>query len=252
MCLSRKHQLTNDGDGGSDDLKCDNALHLLSKVFPNFLKTIYKKRILDYGCGLGLQTIVLALNGAEFVVGLDTNPKALIRARSLAGRSTVNDKVAFVPELNHKFYSQFDIVLSQNSMEHFRNPISAVSEMLSVLKPDGKLFVTFGPLWFSPRGSHMGFFTNIPWVNILFSEKTVMKVRANFRDDGAKKYEEVESGLNRMTVARFEEVVRQCGLEMSYKKYECIKGMNFLRHLPPMRELFVNRVSCELVRLRNT
>ncbi len=49
--------------------------------------------------------------------------------------------------------------------------------MLSLLNHDGKMLITFGPPSYAPYGSHMRFFSKIPWLNIWFSEKTVMAVQ---------------------------------------------------------------------------
>ena len=73
-----------------------------------------------------------------------------------------------------------------------------------------------------------------------------MQVRNRFRDDGAVRYEDVEGGLNRMTVARFERLVRESGLHVDWKRYRCVKGANVLQVLPRLRELFINHVSCVL------
>lgn len=70
-----------------------------------------------------------------------------------------------------------------------------------------------------------------------------MKVRSRFRSDGAKKYEEVESGLNKMTIAKFESIVASCGLRMTYRKYECVKGINWLSRVPLLREFFINQAT---------
>jgi hypothetical protein len=118
--------------------------------------------------------------------------------------------------------------------------------MKSALKSDGKLLVTFGPPWYAPYGSHMQFFTRMPWVNILFSERTVMRVRARYRSDGAMRYRDVESGLNQMTVAKFEALVKRNGLLLEEGRYQCIKGLNGLGRIPFLRELFVNHISCVL------
>jgi SAM-dependent methyltransferase len=134
--------------------------------------------------------------------------------------------VEFTDKLEDRFKNRFDIVISQNSMEHFEDPIvisqnsmehfedpvKILDEMKSALNQDGKILITFAPPWFAPYGSHMHFFCKVPWINILFSERTVMKVRSNFRSDGATKYEEVESGLNKMTVTKFERIVANAKL----------------------------------------
>ena len=154
------------------------------------------------------------------------------------------DKVEFVSSLTEKMLHSFDIVISHNSFEHFPDPIFILSQMMVAIRPHGKILITFGPPWFAPYGAHMGYFTKMPWVNIFFSEKTVMNVRASFRKDGAKRYEDVEGGLNKMTVAKFERIIAASGLKIEYRRCDCVKSLNFLGNLPYVRELFINHVSC--------
>jgi hypothetical protein len=89
----------------------------------------------------------------------------------------------------------------------------------------------------------MDFFCKVPWINVLFPEEVVLKVRSRFRNDGAKRYEDVESGLNRMTVAKFEDIVSSSNLKISYRHYECIRGINSLGKVPLLREFFINQVT---------
>jgi hypothetical protein len=89
----------------------------------------------------------------------------------------------------------------------------------------------------------MQFFTTLPWVNILFSEETVMCVRKCYRDDGATKYAEVRGGLNAMTVSRFEKLLTKAGLKVVYKNYECVKGLGIFAQIPLLRELFVDHIT---------
>ena len=71
-------------------------------------------------------------------------------------------------------------------MEHFPEPEETLKEMISALTPEGRLFITFGNPWFSPYGSHMQFFTKVPWVNILFSElSTIILTFSPILDDSA-------------------------------------------------------------------
>jgi SAM-dependent methyltransferase len=224
----------------------DNALSQLSAVFPDFMDTVVGKDILDFGCGSGWQAAVLARNGAKYVVGIDINLRGLERARQLATRLGVQRQVQFADRVEDRFKSRFDIVISQNSMEHFGDPLKVLYEIKSALRENGRILITFGPPWFAPYGSHMQFLTKMPWVNIIFPEKTVMNVRAYFRDDGATRYEEVKSGLNKMSIAKFERLVAHTGLKVFYRRYQCLKRLDFLAGIPLVRELFINRVSCVL------
>ena len=226
-----------------------NALELLRRQFPNFDRLIAGKAVLDFGCGHGWQSLAMARAGARHVLGVDTNDKSLQTARELAARSGLpTDRLQFAKALGAEHAGAFDVVISQNSFEHFPDPAGTLAQVTSALRPQGRLLITFGPLWFAPYGSHLSFFTKLPWVNLLFSERTVMRVRRRFRSDGAERYEDVEGGLNRMTVARFEDLVHTSRLRVEWKRYECVKGLNALGMIPGIRELFVNVVSCTLAK----
>ena len=233
---------------GKTEWKIDHALSILCRVFPNFLDDIRGKSILDHGCGTGHQSVALVRKGAKYVVGIDPRRKVLEEARKLAKENEVEHQVEFRESFDIRDYDRFEIVISQNSMEHYPDPVAVVEEMKSALTSQGKMYITFGPPWCAPYGSHMQFFTKVPWVNILFSEKSVMNVRSKFRSDGATRYEEVEGGLNRMTVAKFESLISNSGAKVHYRRYDCALGLQLLSKLPRVRELFINHISLMLVR----
>ncbi len=234
---------------GTSEADPERGLSTLRRVFPRFVESIAGKAILDFGCGAGCQAVAMGMNGAGSVLGVDTNLRALEKASALASMKGVAGTVSFAEALEDPMKGGFDIVLSHNSMEHFGDPARILDVMKSALKPDGRLYITFGPPWYAPYGSHMHFFTKVPWVNLLFSERTVMAVRARYRDDGATRYEEVESGLNRMTVAKFERLVRESRMKVVFRDYECVKGLDFLGNVPLVRELAVNNISCVLEKM---
>ena len=240
---------------GSDDYRPEhvnytpeNALALLCRVFPDFMKTFVGREVLDFGCGTGHQAVTLSLNGARRVVGLDSSVEGLKVAKDLAARMQLTGKVEFIQNLDDRYVGKFDIVISKDSMEHFSDPGRVLDQMVRALNPDGMLFITFGPPWLAPYGGHMHFFTKLPWVHLLFSERTILTVRAHFRNDRALRYEDVEGGLNKMTVSRFERLVAQSGVRVLFRNDEYVKGISLPGKLPWIREFFINQVSCILTR----
>jgi len=230
----------------SDDseITIDNALDQLTRVYPGFDSIVSGKRVIDFGCGLGNQCIALVKKYGCSVVGIDSNQKTLKKAIDNARSHYCSpQELYFLEIVSVDMMNSFDVVISQNSFEHFGNPSLILDTMRSLIRDSGIILISFGPPWFAPYGSHMMHFCKVPWVNVLFHEEVVMKVRGHFRSDGAKRYEDVESGLNRMTVSRFEHIVSSSNLKITYKNYECIKGINSLGKLPLLREFFINHVS---------
>jgi SAM-dependent methyltransferase len=227
----------------------DNALNLLTRVYPDFGALVSGKRVVDFGCGAGNQSIALVMKYDCSVVGVDSNPKMLAKAIENARQHDVSSqKLSFVPRPSPDMLNRFDVVISQNSFEHFASPEKVLAEMASLLTDSGIILITFGPPWFAPYGSHMYFFCKAPWVNVFFSEKTVMKARSHFRPDGIERYEDLAQGLNKMTLAKFESIISSCGLDVAYKKYEAIKRMDWLSTVPLLREAFTNHVTVVLRR----
>jgi cyclopropane fatty-acyl-phospholipid synthase-like methyltransferase len=225
----------------------DNALSLIMSEYPEFFSLVSGKRVVDYGCGQGFQCIALVKKFDCHAVGIDSNKRTLEGAIELAKSFNLSDnKISFFDCVSEDMANGFDIAISQNSFEHFSNPAVVLDEMHKLLHDSGKILITFGPPWLSPYGSHMHFFCKLPWINIFFPEKTVMKVRSHFRSDGATRYEDVESGLNKMTISKFEHIINSRKMKIESKNYRCVKGLNFLAKVPFLREFFVNRVSVVL------
>ena len=236
-------------------------LAVLRDAFANLSALVAGKRVADFGCGTGEQAIALARDEGCDVVGIDSNPATLARANARATLARANARAAgqplkgsvrFVESVTPDLAGTFDVVISQNAMEHFPDPDSIVALMTRLVRPGGVMLVTFGPPWYSPFGSHMHYFCKVPWLNLLFSERTVMKVRSRYRSDGAQRYVDVESGLNRMSLAKFERVIANAGVQAKHSQYACVKGLDFLGKIPVVRELFVNQVSCVLAPFRAT
>ncbi len=225
----------------------DGALELLNRVYPHLADLVTDKRVLDFGCGSGLQSIALAKTHRCHVTGLDTNRDTLDLARRNAQTHGIDtSRVTFTDEVPLDQRGQFDVVIAKDSFEHFDDPEGALRHMTDLVAHDGIVLITFGPPWLAPYGSHMHFFCAVPWLNVLFSERTIMRVRAHYRDDGAMRYADVESGLNKMTIARFEAIVAACSLNARERKYDCIRSMDWLGRIPALREFFINHVTVVL------
>jgi SAM-dependent methyltransferase len=236
--------------GATLNYTVENALDFPKKTIPSFLDLIKDKTVLDYGCGPGFQAVAMAKYGAKAVTGIDINQNWLERAKTLAAENECADRASFVEAkqflADKANEGKFDVALCCGSFEHFADPAKELANMKSMTRPGGKILITFAEPWLSPRGSHMDNFCKLPYINILFSEKTVMAVRSRFKDDGATRYEEILSGLNKMTLAKFERTVRNSGLAVEHKHFFATKNLPVVKNIPYLREFLVSAVTCIL------
>jgi SAM-dependent methyltransferase len=209
---------------------------------PAFPERLHGLSVLDFGCGYGFQAIALAKRGiCKSVVGVDIrNTEA---ARSNATRHGVADRVRFTESIAAE---RFDSVYSCSAFEHFADPKQILGLMLSSVKPGGEVIITFAEPWWSPYGSHFSGYSRLPWVNVLFSEATVMAVRSRYRSDGAKRYEDVEGGLNRMTLAKFERIMRNAPARIESMNVFPVRGLPLVTKIPLVREFLSTAASCVL------
>jgi SAM-dependent methyltransferase len=124
-------------------------------------------RVFENGCGLGAYLARLA-EDAKISVGLDIEMERARQAHAAAGVQTLCGAGEALPFSSN----QFDLILSNEVLEHVVDDRQAVREIVRVLKPGGRLvmfcpnrgypFETHGIYW---RGKYH--FGNIPLVNYL-------------------------------------------------------------------------------------
>jgi len=211
------------------------------------------KTVVDFGAGFGFEAVSVALHGATKVYGLEIFPEALEAAEKRATTLGVSKICEFIdpfsqPERLERLWETVDAVYTLDSFEHFADPKAMLGLMYRLLKPGGTLFVSFGPPWKHPFGAHLGHFNRMPWIHFTFREKTIFEVRSRYCNDGATRFEEVAQGLNRMTVARFSEIVRDSKFEIVSLYPVAIKKLTPFTNLPLTREYFTSVIQAELVK----
>jgi SAM-dependent methyltransferase len=183
----------------------------------------------------------MAERGARHVIGLDIREDVLNIARQRAKAAGVGGRCEFSTSASRPV----DIVVSIDAFEHFEDPEAVLRLMEDLLKPSGEVVINFGPTWYHPLGGHL--FSVFPWAHLVFSEKALIRWRADFRSDGATRFSEVAGGLNRITIGRFKRIVGKSGFE--FRSLELIP----IRALRPFhnvltREFTTAAVRCALVK----
>jgi len=121
--------------------------------------TIYPpgSRVLEAGCGVGAQTVILARNSPEAsIISIDISNESIEKARQLAdneGLKNVAFQVADIFELPFKDET-FEHVFICFVLEHLKNPLDALQSVKRVLKKGGSITVIegdHGSCYFYPR-----------------------------------------------------------------------------------------------------
>ncbi len=167
----------------------------------DLLKRIEGKDVLDFGCGYGTEAVEMAAH-ARSVYGLDILEASLEKGRENAAAAGVSHTCTFGSAAPAH---EVDAIISLDSFEHFSDPGGILMQMYELLRPGGQVLISFGPPWYHPLGGHL--FSVFPWAHLVFSEAALLRWRSDIRSDGARKFGEVEGGLNQMTIGRFERLV---------------------------------------------
>ena len=131
-------------------------------------------------------------------------------------------------------------------------------EMYRLLKPGGRLYVNFPP-YNHPYGAHLSDVIGIPWVQVFFSDKTLIEAykelvadkpdaesRIKFRIGTDADGKEYFSYLNKMTIKRFKKLAENSDFKVMYYHEAPLRG--FLKPLCIgfLREYFVKMTVCVL------
>lgn len=220
---------------------------------PDIWTRLADKVVLDFGCGEGKEAIAAALHGAKRVYGIDIRDVSLEIAQKSSREHGAHDKCVFLNGISQnsgvrEISGKVDVAYSLDSFEHFSEPRQILDRLYSLLAPGGELYVSFGPPWKHPFGCHMFFFNSLPWMHFVFKEETIMAVRARYRKDGAKRFGEVEGGLNQMTVERFIRLAEDSNFQIEKLRLIPIKGLTWLVQNHSIREYFTSVVQCVLTK----
>jgi len=218
------------------------------------------KDVLDFGCGAGGKSLYYASLGAKSVTGVDIIKRYEEESTKLAKSLGFEDKFKFVlgDATNLPFNeNSFDVIIMNDFFEHVSKPESALKEAFRILKPHGKIYLNFPP-YNHPFGAHLSDAINVPWVHLFFSEKTMINVykdymqdvpdgeeRINFRFSKNDKGEDYISYINKMSIKRFNNILKDMNITPSFYNETPLRNIfSPFCKIPGIKESFVKMVTC--------
>jgi 2-polyprenyl-3-methyl-5-hydroxy-6-metoxy-1,4-benzoquinol methylase len=243
---------SSDSDHTSDDHEHDRGVAKIERHFgPLIWQKFAGKRVLDFGCGWGFETIAVAEKGAAVSYGLDDQQIHVDHGNKLAQERGVANTCRFINSAAtgnelHSLYGSLDVIFSIDAFEHYFEPEQVLAEMYALLAPGGRVVASFGRPWLHPYGAHLQTLTSLPWVHLLFKESTIFDVRARSRPDGARRFEDIPGGPNRMTVRRFRRIIEASPFEVTSFDRLPVRGLRLLATNAITTEFFCAQVRCDL------
>ena len=152
---------------------------------------LFRKKVLDIGCGAGGKSVYYAEKYAADVTGIDILERYRDQAEALAMQKRMDDRPQYpcAPEQASRGAfrfvccdaadtcldgSSFDTIIMNDAFEHLADPEAVLAECMRLLKPGGRVFLNFPP-YGHPYGEHLSDLIGIPWVHKLFPEEQCLK-----------------------------------------------------------------------------
>lgn len=136
-------------------------------------QSITGKRVLDFGSGYGGRTVWYAqyaaeVHGIEVFANMVTSSNAFAVATGVTNCSfSVGSEHAIAFPDGH-----FDVVISNDVLEHVADPETILTELHRVLAPGGLAFLVFTPYW-GMFSHHLNYITMLPGVHWIFAPDTI-------------------------------------------------------------------------------
>lgn len=207
--------------------------------------------VLEIGCGLGGMLSVLAGSGAR-ATGIDVDDRPV----KYAQQAGLNAQVADAQKLPFSDAS-FDLIVSQASLEHFHDIRAALAESHRVLRLGGIFYATWGPSWYSYNGPHLIKCLGVPWVQLLFSDQTIVSALERQREEGVWPASYLDykiadfQTMGRVSRRKLRDAAQDVGFLIEKETSRSPRPLkNVLGKMPPFTELLPGELTVKLVKER--
>jgi SAM-dependent methyltransferase len=194
------------------------------------------KTVLDLGCGHGSLCVDIALSGARKVVGLDLDEHRISFANEYVRAhypKLVNNLEFVSVDITDYTGPKFDYMVSKYTFEHVIDLPRVLQEMKKRLKPGGRIYTGFGPLYASYWGDHGRTQSVIPWGHMFQTDAMIINRLNRTRTEKISSIYDL--GLNKLTPADYRRLFAGSGMKIVfYRENMVMPSGSVLRHLGGM------------------
>lgn len=137
--------------------------------FSGLRRYIQERSVLDFGASNGLSICALLQTGASRVIGVEPDPKRVLRGQRILGELGLLEKatilpIGYAPKLDFQD-TCFDTVIANAVLEHIpTNRALYVRELWRVLRRGGHLIISETPNKYLPLDRHTTGLWWVPWL----------------------------------------------------------------------------------------
>lgn len=186
-------------------------------------------RVLDVGCGNAGIPFAMMQRGAQ-CTGLDISNMKKLETGDLPFRFVLGDMC------NRKTLEQlergYDLAIVRDVIEHIAAKRDFLRNIIEVLAPKGKIYITFPP-YYSPFGGHTqnlkSKFVRVPFVHLL-PRPWFKSLLLHAEPPGSMREEVLSLNDIRTTVAGLERVLAECKLKIVQREFYALRPTFHIRY----------------------
>lgn len=212
------------------DQQVENSRNYVLPFIETKKKINAQSKVLEVGCGEGGVMQAFLEKGAH-CLGVDLDNQRLIWGADFLKKYCENGQLQFLfkniydQDFVDQYKGYFDLIILKDVIEHIPEQEKFIPHLVTLLKPEGKIFFGFPP-WYMPYGGHQQLLTKkitsrLPYYHIL-PMPIYLGILKLFKEpqgwiDFMK--ETKETGIS---IERFERIIRKNNLKFEHKTWYLI------------------------------
>ena len=194
--------------------------------------------VCEIGCAEGGVLAAFVEDGAKDALGTDIATDRLETGKAINKEIGISFEFSehniLSDNIDSRYISKYDLVILRDVLEHLEDTKSALSAIKRILKPGGRLYVTFPP-YYSPYGGHQHTLVStigkLPFLHFLPTKIFYKLIKNGRKADVA---EVMRLKQIRLTPRKFYRICKELGLSIIMEQYYFIRPVYKMKFRLPI------------------